>query len=39
LEEAKKAAKAANKEILTKTSIMLGVGEQEEEIVETLKRE
>lgn len=39
LEEAKKAAKAANKEILTKTSIMLGVGEQENEIVETLKRE
>lgn len=39
LEEAKKAAKAADKEILTKTSIMLGVGEEEHEIIETLKRE
>jgi len=38
LEEAKKGAKAAGKEILTKTSIMLGVGEREDEIVETLKR-
>lgn len=38
LEEAKKAAKAAGKELLTKTSIMLGVGEQEEELYETLRR-
>lgn len=39
LEEAKKAARAANKEILTKTSIMLGVGEEADEIMETLRRE
>lgn len=39
LEEAKKGAEAAGKEILTKSSIMLGVGEQEDEIVETLRRE
>lgn len=39
LEEAKLAAKAAGKELLTKTSIMLGVGEQEDELHETLKRE
>jgi lipoic acid synthetase len=39
LEEAKIAAKAAGKELLTKTSIMLGVGEQEDELHETLKRE
>lgn len=39
LEEAKKAARAADKEILTKSSIMLGVGEQDEEIRETLRRE
>ncbi|KAK8864569.1 lipoyl synthase, mitochondrial [Kwoniella newhampshirensis] len=38
LEEAKKAAKEAGKELLTKTSIMLGVGEMEEEIHETLRR-
>ncbi|OCF41899.1 lipoyl synthase, mitochondrial [Kwoniella heveanensis CBS 569] len=38
LEEAKKGAKAAGKEILTKTSIMLGVGEREDEIHETLRR-
>lgn len=39
LQEAKKAAKAADKELLTKTSIMLGVGETGEEIVEALHRE
>ena len=39
LEEAKIGAKAAEKEILTKTSIMLGVGEMEEEVHETLRRE
>lgn len=39
LEEAKKGAKAAGKEILTKSSIMLGVGEMEEEIHETLRRQ
>lgn len=39
LEEAKLAAKAAGKELLTKTSIMLGVGEQEDELHETLRRE
>ena len=38
LEEAKKGAKAGGKEILTKTSIMLGVGELEDEIYETLRR-
>lgn len=38
LEEAKVAAKAAGKELLTKTSIMLGVGEEEQEIHETLQR-
>jgi lipoic acid synthetase len=37
LEEAKKGAKAAGKEILTKSSIMLGVGEMEDEIVESLR--
>ena len=37
LEEAKKAAKAADKEILTKTSIMLGVGEEEHEVHEALR--
>lgn len=39
LEEAKKGAKAAGKEILTKSSIMLGVGEMEDEIHETLRRQ
>jgi len=39
LEEAKKGAEAAGKEILTKSSIMLGVGETEDEIRETLRRE
>jgi lipoic acid synthetase len=39
LEEAKAAAKAVDKEILTKTSIMLGVGEEADEITETLRRE
>jgi lipoic acid synthetase len=39
LQEAKKAAKAAGKELLTKTSIMLGVGETGEEIEEALRRE
>lgn len=39
LEEAKKGAKAAGKEILTKTSIMLGVGEKGHEIEETLRGE
>jgi lipoic acid synthetase len=39
LEEAKRGAKAAGKEILTKTSIMLGVGEMEEELLETLRSE
>lgn len=38
LEEAKKGARAAGREILTKSSIMLGVGEIEEEIHETLRR-
>ncbi|KIR59696.1 lipoyl synthase, mitochondrial [Cryptococcus bacillisporus CA1280] len=38
LEEAKKGARAAGREILTKSSIMLGVGEMEEEIHETLRR-
>ena len=37
LEEAKKGAKLGEKEILTKTSIMLGVGEMEEEVLETLR--
>ena len=37
LEEAKKGAKLGQKEILTKTSIMLGVGEVEEEVLETLQ--
>ena len=36
LEEAKRGAKLAGKEILTKTSIMLGVGERAEEVEETL---
>jgi len=36
--EAKKGAKAAGKEILTKTSLMLGVGEQEDELHDALKR-
>lgn len=39
LQEAKKAARAADKELLTKTSIMLGVGETGEEIEEALHRE
>lgn len=39
LEEAKKGARAAGKELLTKTSIMLGVGERGDEIEETLRRE
>jgi lipoic acid synthetase len=39
LAEAKRAAKAANKEILTKSSIMLGVGEMEHEVTEALQRE
>lgn len=38
LEEAKKAAEAQGKEMLTKTSIMLGVGEEGHEIEETLRR-
>ncbi|WWD17126.1 lipoyl synthase, mitochondrial [Kwoniella shandongensis] len=38
LEEAKKAATEAGKDLLTKTSIMLGVGEMEEEVHETLRR-
>lgn len=38
LEEAKKGARAAGKELLTKTSIMLGVGERGDEIEETLRR-
>lgn len=38
LEEAKSAAKAAGKELLTKTSIMLGVGEQEDEVYDALRR-
>ncbi|KAK1924361.1 hypothetical protein DB88DRAFT_453185, partial [Papiliotrema laurentii] len=38
LEEAKKGAEAAGKEILTKTSIMLGVGEEGHEIEEALKQ-
>jgi len=38
LEVAKKASQDAGKEVLTKTSIMLGVGEMEEEVVETLRR-
>lgn len=37
LEEAKRAAKAQGKEILTKTSIMLGVGEEEHEVHEALR--
>jgi len=39
LEEAKKGARAAGKEILTKTSLMLGVGEQGHELEEALRRE
>jgi lipoic acid synthetase len=39
LREAKRGAKSAGKEILTKSSIMLGVGEREEEVVEALKSE
>jgi lipoic acid synthetase len=39
LEEAKLGAKAAGKEILTKTSIMLGVGERGDEVEEALRRE
>ena len=39
LEEAKRGAQAAGKDILTKTSLMLGVGEREDEVEETLKRE
>ena len=39
LMEAKRGAKAAGKEILTKTSIMLGVGEEGHEIEEALKSE
>nr|ODO04164.1 lipoyl synthase, mitochondrial [Cryptococcus depauperatus CBS 7855] len=38
LEEAKKGATMAGKELLTKSSIMLGVGEMEDEIIETLRR-
>lgn len=38
LEEAKKGAEAAGKEILTKTSIMLGVGERGDEIEDALRR-
>ena len=38
LREAKAAAIEAEKEILTKSSIMFGVGEREEEIMETLHR-
>lgn len=39
LEEAKKGARAAGKELLTKSSIMLGVGETEDELHEALRRE
>jgi lipoic acid synthetase len=39
LEEAKKAAEAQGREMLTKTSIMLGVGEEGHEIEETLRSE
>lgn len=39
LEEAKKGAKAGGKELLTKSSIMLGVGEMEEEVHEALRRQ
>ncbi len=39
LEIAKQASKDAGKEVLTKTSIMLGVGELEDEVHETLRRE
>ena len=39
LKEAKRAAAAAGKDLLTKTSIMLGVGEEASEIEETLRRE
>lgn len=39
LVEAKRAAKEAGKDLLTKTSIMLGLGEVEEEIHETLLSE
>lgn len=39
LQEAKKGARAAGKEILTKTSIMLGVGEEEPEVHEALRSE
>ncbi|ORY32856.1 hypothetical protein BCR39DRAFT_557414 [Naematelia encephala] len=38
LEEAKKGARQAGKEILTKSSIMLGVGELEHEVEEALRR-
>ncbi len=36
---AKEVARKEGKELITKTSIMLGVGEEEEEVVEALKRE
>lgn len=39
LRQAKEATRKEGREVITKTSIMLGVGEQEEEVVEALKRE
>ncbi|KAL7421914.1 hypothetical protein Q5752_003686 [Cryptotrichosporon argae] len=38
LRTAKRAAREAGKELLTKSSIMLGVGEQEDELVDALRR-
>ncbi|KAJ9122330.1 hypothetical protein QFC22_001751 [Naganishia vaughanmartiniae] len=38
LEYAKRVSREQGKELITKTSIMLGVGEEEEEVVEALRR-
>jgi lipoic acid synthetase len=39
LREAKRASREAGMEVITKTSIMMGVGEMEEEVMETLRSE
>jgi lipoic acid synthetase len=39
LRSAKEFAKEDGRELITKTSIMLGVGEEEAEVVEALERE
>lgn len=36
---AKEMTRAEGREVITKTSIMLGVGEEEEEVVDALRRE